>query len=146
MPASTHQVRRRPPLRPLALSALLMLVGIVLVLMAGLLDANVPLLVLGLVVIGLGFALLAAAAWVAWVTRVYVVLDDDGYLLQGRDSTESGKWSDVGRVTRGSDRITLHHKDGTRVQLVVSRSASADLDALGTDIARHLDANRGYGA
>mgnify|MGYP000966872978 FL=1 len=50
----------------------------------------------------------------------------------------------MGRVTRGSDRMTLHRKDGTRVQLVVARGAHADLDALGADIARRLDANRGY--
>ncbi|MCB0910443.1 MAG: hypothetical protein KDB60_02370 [Propionibacteriaceae bacterium] len=146
MAASTHQVRQRPPLRALALSAILMFVGIMLVLMAQLLDSNVALLAVGLVVVALGFALFAASAWVARAMRVHVVLDEDGYVLQGRDATEAGKWSDVGRVTRGRDRITLHHRDGTRVQLVVARSAGADLDALGADIAEHLDANRGYGA
>ena len=77
--------------------------------------------------------------------RVHVVLDDDGYVIQCRDATEAGKWADVGRVTRNNDRITLYHKDGTRVQLRVTRGGSADLDALGEDIARRLDANRGYG-
>ncbi len=144
--ASMHQVRQRPHVRALGLSAVIMLVGVVVVLMAQLLEANLPLLVVGLVVIGLGFALLGAAVWVARAARVHVVLDEEGYVLQGRDLTETGKWSDVGRVTRGNDRITLHHKDGTRVQLLVARSASADLDALGADIAQRLDANRGYGS
>lgn len=143
--ASTHQVRQRPPLRALALSALLMLCGIVLVSMAELLDSNVPLLVVGLVVIALGLVLLGISLWIARVARVRVVLDEDGYLLQGRDVAETGKWADVGRVTRTHDRITLHHKDGTRVQLIGTRGVGSDLDALGADIAQRLDAHRGYG-
>ena len=144
MPATTHRVRQRPPLRALGLSAILMLVGVVVVLMAQLLEENLPLLVIGLVVIALGFALFGVSTWVARAMRVHVILDEDGYVLQGRDTTESGRWSDVGRVTRGSNRMTRHRKDGTRVQLVVARGAHADLDALGADIARRLDANRGY--
>lgn len=145
MAASTHQVRQRPPLRALGLAAVLMLVGLVLVLMAELLDSNVPLLVLGFVVIGLGLVLFGTSVWLARSMRVHVVLDDDGYVIQGRDASEAGKWADVGRVTRGNDRITLYHKDGTRVQLLVTRGGSADLDLLGADIARRLDASRGYG-
>lgn len=145
MVASTHQIRQGPQVRALALAAVLMLLGVVVVLMAQLIDANPLLLVIGLVVIGFGFALLGGVAWVTRAARVRVVLDEDGYAIEGRGTTETGKWSDVGRVTRGNDRITLHHKDGTRVQLVVARSASADLDALGADIAQHLDADRGYG-
>lgn len=145
MAASTHQVRQRPPLRALGLSAVLMLVGLVLVLMAELLDSNAPLLVLGFVVIALGLVLFGISVWVVRTMRIHVVLDEDGYVIQGRDATEAGKWADVGRVTRGNDRITLYHKDGTRVQLRVSHGDGSDLDALGDDISRRLDANRGYG-
>ncbi|MFT4110707.1 hypothetical protein [Propionicimonas sp.] len=146
MPASMHQVRQRPPLRALALSAVMMFVGILVILMAGLLDSNAWLLGAGLVIVGAGLGLFGASIWVARATRVHVVLDEDGYVLQGREASESGRWADVARVTRGPDRISIHHKDGTRVQLVVARGAVADLDALGDDISRRLDANRGYGS
>jgi hypothetical protein len=146
MAATTHQVRQRPPLRALGLAAVLMLVGVVLVLMAEVIDSALALVVIGLIVIGLGLALFGASVWVARTSRVHVVLDEDGYVIKGRDRTEAGAWKDVTRVTRGADRATLHHVDGTRVQLVVARGGEADLDALGEDIARRLDANRGYGA
>ncbi|MGC3994858.1 MAG: hypothetical protein QM779_12215 [Propionicimonas sp.] len=141
-----HQVRQRPPLRALALAAVMMLVGVLVILMAELLESNVWLLAAGLIVVGAGLGLFGASVWVARATRVHAVLDEDGYVLQGREATESGLWADVVRVTRGVDRISIHHKDGTRVQLVVARGAMADLDALGEDISRRLDANRGYGA
>lgn len=141
-----HRVRQRPPLRALVLSAGLMLVGLVLVLMAELLDRNLPLAVAGLVVLGLGVVLFGVSFWVARATRVEVVLDEQGYAIQGRDTAQSGRWADVRRVTRAADRISLFRADGTRVQLVVPRGRPADLDALGADIARRLDADRGYGA
>jgi hypothetical protein len=140
-----HEVRQRPPVRALALAGVLMLVGLVLMLMATVLEANLPLTVLGLVVIGLGLALFGAAEWTARTMRVQVNLDEDGYLIQARTASQAGTWADVVRVTRGQDRITLHHKDGSGVQLVVARGRVEDLDALSSDIATRLDANRGYG-
>ncbi len=145
MAASTHQVRQRPSLRALVLSGVLMLVGLVLVLMAELLDHNIALTVLGLVVVLMGLALFATSWWAARGMRVQVVLDEDGYAMQGRDSAQTGRWGDVRQVTRSHDRVTLYLADGSRVQLVVPRGRVDDLDALGTDIAHRLDAHRGYG-
>ncbi len=142
--STTHQIRQRPPLRALALAAVLMVVGLVLVLMAELLDGNLALTVIGLVVLALGLALFGTSWWASRVTRVQVLLDDDGYSIEGRDSALSGRWSDVGRVTRGSDRITLYRADGHRVQLIVPSGHPSELDNLGADIIRRLDADRGY--
>jgi len=142
--STTHQIRQRPPLRALALAAVLMLVGLVLVLMAELLDGNLWLTVTGLLVVGAGLVLFGTA-WVASrVARVQVVLDEDGYVIQGRESALSGRWADVKRLTRGSDRITLYRGDGHRVQLVVPGGHPSELDDLGADITRRLDADRGY--
>ncbi len=121
-----------------------MAVGLVVVLMAELLDRNLALSVIGLIVLGLGLALFGAAWWASRVTRVEVVLDDDGYAIEGRDSAFSGRWADVTRVTRGADRITLHRSDGQRVQMIVPRGHPSELDELGADITRRLDADRGY--
>lgn len=139
-----HLVRQRPTLRALGLAAVGMLVGVVVLLMAELLDSNGWLPAAGLLIIGASLGLFGASLWLARTTRVHVVLDEDGYVLQGRDGSESGQWGDVVRVTRGPDRISIHHKDGTCARLLVARGAVADLDALGEDISRRLDANRGY--
>nr|WP_300148251.1 hypothetical protein [Propionicimonas sp.] len=146
MAPTTHEVRQRPPVRALALAGVLMVVGLVLMLMATLLDASLPLTVIGLVIIGLGLGLFAVSVWIARTMRVQVRLDEDGYAITARTTSQVGTWADVVRVTRGTDRITLHHKDGGGVQLVVARGRTDDLDALSSDIAARLDASRGYGA
>lgn len=145
MASTTHEIRQRPALRALGLAALLMLVGLVLLLMAGLVEAGLPLVVVGLVVVGLGLALSVGAVWTARVRRASVELDDTGYVIRAGEIGHAGAWANVARVTRGRDRITLHLKDGKRLQLVVARAAAGNLDVLGADIARRLDADRGYG-
>jgi len=139
-----HQVRKRPSLRALGLAALLVLVGVVLLMMADLLDRQLALTAIGVVGVALGLALFVAAWLLARSMRVEMVLDEDGYRLAGPGRPEQGTWAGVGRVTRGERGITLHRKDGTRLQLVVARGGVADMDALGKDIAARLDTNRGY--
>lgn len=121
-----------------------MLFGVVVVLMAELLGSHLALTVVGLALLVLGLALFIAAWMLARSMSVEVVLDDDGYRVSGAGIAESGGWADVTKVTRGAGRISFHRADDSRVQLVLSRAAHADLDSLGEDIARHLDANRGY--
>ena len=144
MASTSHQVRQRPPLRALVLAAGFGLLGIVLLLMADLLDRQLTLTTLGVVGVVLGLALFAAAWLLARSMRVEVVLDDDGYRLAGPGRVERGTWAGIVKVTLGASRITLHRKDGARVQLVVARGGRADMDALGQDIAARLDADRGY--
>ena len=144
MHATRHRVRQRPSLRALGLAALLVLLGVVLLMMADLLDRQLALTAIGVVGVVLGLGLFVAAWLLARSMRVEVVLDDSGYYLAGPGRPEQGTWAEVGRVTRGERGITLHRKDGTRLQLVVARGGVADLDALGTDIAARLDSDRGY--
>lgn len=144
MDATRHQVRQRPSLRALGLAALLVVVGVVLLMMADLLNRQPALTAIGVVGLVLGLALFAAAWLLARSMRVEIVLDADGYRLAGPVRPLQGTWAEVGRVTRGNRGITLHRKDGARLQLAVARGAVADLDALGQDIAARLDANRGY--
>ncbi len=144
MASTTHQVRQRPSLRALVLAALLGLVGIVLLLMANLLDRQFTLTALGVAGLAIGLSLFAAALLLARSMRVEILLDDAGYRLTGPVRADGGTWSDVTQVTRGASRITLHRRDGTRLQLLVARGGRADLDALGRDIASRLDADRGY--
>jgi hypothetical protein len=144
MDATRHQVRQRPSLRALGLAGVLVLVGLVLLMMADLLDRQVALTAIGVGGVVLGLSLFVAAWLLARSMRVEVVLDENGYWLAGPGRPEQGTWAEVGRVTRGERGITLHRKDGTKLQLVVARGGVADLDALGKDIAARLDVNRGY--
>jgi hypothetical protein len=139
-----HLVRKRPSLRALGLAALLVLVGVVVLMMANVLDRQLALTTIGVVGVALGLALFVAAWLLARSMRVEMVLDEDGYRLAGPGRPEQGTWAAVSRVTRSERGITLHRKDGTRIQLVVARGGVADMDALGKDIAARLDANRGY--
>jgi hypothetical protein len=141
---TTHRVRQRPPLRALGLAAALVLVGIVLLLMADLIDREVALTTTGVVVVVLGLGLFVASWLVARSMRVQVVLDEAGYRLEGAIRPDGGTWSGITRVTQGSDRLTMLRKDGSRLQLVVARGSRADLDALSADIAARLDDDRGY--
>jgi Na+/melibiose symporter-like transporter len=142
--ATRHQVRQRPPLRALALAAVLVLAGVLLLMMADLLNRQPALTALGVTGVVLGLILFLAAWLLARSMRVEVVLDTDGYRLAGPGRPEEGTWAEVARVTRSERGITLYRKNGTRLQLMVSRGGVADLDSLGRDIAARLDANRGY--
>jgi|APThiThiocy_cv2_1041547.scaffolds.fasta_scaffold46376_2 hypothetical protein len=144
MTQTVHVISARPPLRALALGGVGTVVGLGLVLV-GTMAAWPAASVLGwaLVLVGLG---LFVAAWLtARRARVQVVLDDAGYQLDGPDGSDRVEWSEVSRVTRTPDRLVLYAKDGTVTALVAPTSSRADLDAIGTDMARYLDANRGYG-
>lgn len=144
MTQTVHVIRARPPLRALALGAVGTVVGLGLVLVGTLASWALP-SVAGWVLVVVGLGLFAAAWLAARRARVQVVLDDAGYRLDGPDGTSSVEWADVSRVTRAPDRLVLYAKNGIVTELVAPSSSRADLDAIGTDMARHLDASRGYG-
>lgn len=144
MAMTTHVVRQRPPLRGLVLAAGAMLAGAVLMLISDLLTGPVALTLTGLTVLVIGGVAFCVPWFTARSMRVEVVLDENGYRITGAGNSESGDWSDITKVTRGEGRITFHRRDGARVQLVMAPNGRGDLDALGDDIARRLDADRGY--
>lgn len=141
---TTHHVRQRPPLRALALASALMVIGLVLMLMSHLLGWHLALALIGTLALLLGVGLLTASWAMAHSMSVEVVLDEEGYRVYGGGTDETGRWADISRVTIADGLLTLYRLDGSTLRLVVSRSSVADLDALGADIARHLDADRGY--
>jgi uncharacterized membrane protein len=100
--------------------------------------------ILGAVMLVLAVTLVVVALAAARRMAVTVVLDDERLRVQGEGRTQSADWSDVVKVTRATGRITLHRRNGSRVALVLPRGGAGDLNALGVDIARRLDANRGY--
>jgi hypothetical protein len=144
MTRTTHTITARPPLRALALGAVGTAIGLGLVLVGTL--AGWPAASgVGWVLVVVGLALFAAAWLVARRARVQVMIDDAGCSVEGPDGVSRLDWADVSRVARASGRLVLYSRDGVVTELVAPTSSRADLDAIGADMARHLDANRGYG-
>ena len=100
-----------------------------------------------------GWILLAGAvglvvvAWTTWRRmRVSVELTDQGYTIDGPGAHEQGVWTDVTKVTQSPTALVLHHGADHRVRLVSRRGVTAELVHLTGDLARRLDASRGYTA
>ncbi len=92
-----------------------------------------------------GAVALLVVAWTTWRRmRVRVELTDEGYLIDGPDAHEEGRWADVTKVTQSPTTLVIHHGDEHRVRLVSQRGVTAELIHLTGDLVRRLDASRGY--
>jgi hypothetical protein len=138
-------MKPRPPVRAFGMAAALALVGVGFFMAPELFGWHSILRAIGIVFIVLGFAILALAIVAMQRMRVEIVLDDDGYRVIGPFGARTGSWAEVVRVTRATGRIVLYGRDDRRTTIAMPRGGDGDLDALGADIARHLDAHRGYG-
>lgn len=132
------------PLRAVALSALLAVVGAGLVVAGSAAGLPTAVTVVGWILL-VGAVGLIAVAWTSWRRmRVRITLTDDGYTIEGPDSREEGQWADVTKVTQSPTTLVIHHRDQHRVRLVSQRGVTAELIHLTGDLARRLDASRGY--
>jgi hypothetical protein len=75
---------------------------------------------------------------------VRVELTDDGYVIDGPDAHEEGRWEDVTKLTQSPTTLVIHHGPDHRVRLVSQRGVTAELIHLTGDLVRRLDASRGY--
>ncbi|MDQ7991783.1 MAG: hypothetical protein AAGC63_02040 [Propionicimonas sp.] len=142
---STHVLRPRPPLRAFAVAAGLALAGIGLFAAPDLFGWPEILRGVGVAVVLLGLVFLALGVVAMRRMRVEVVLDPQGYRVVGPSGTQSGTWQGVVRVARANQQVILDGGDGTRTVIALPRGGAGDLNRLADDIARQLDANRGYG-
>ena len=144
--SSTHLMKPRPPVRAFGMAAAFAVVGLGFFAAPELLGWHDILRAIGIVSILVGFAILALAIAAMQRMRVEIVLDQDGYRVIGPFGARTGTWQDVVRVTRGAGQIVLYGRDDRRTVIAMPRGGAGDLDALGADIARHLDVHRGYGS
>ena len=144
--ASTHLMKPRPPVRAFGFAAVLALVGLGFFMAPELFGWHDILRAIGIVFIVLGFGILALAVVAMQRMKVEIILDDDGYRVIGPFGARVGGWADVIRVTRATGQIVLYGRDERRTVIAMPRGGAGDLDALGADIARHLDTHRGYGS
>lgn len=143
---STHVLKPRPPLRAFALTAILALVGVVVFASPDLFGWDPVLRTVGIAVLVLGFGILVLAFGAMRRNQVQVILDAQGYRVVGPDRTRTGSWEDITKVTRANRQLILYGRDGKRTAITLPRGGGGDLDALGADVARRLDTQRGYGS
>ncbi len=144
--AERFVLRPRPPVRALALSAGLDLVGAVLIVL-GSDAANTLLVVIGVVVLVLGLALLAAALIGYRRFSTVVEMDDRGLAIRSAGKTARRRWNEINQVRAQDHHVYLwtDSDDGETLQIVCPRGPSdPEVGRLQITLARALDADRGY--
>ncbi|HET7723106.1 MAG TPA: hypothetical protein VFK68_00590 [Propionibacteriaceae bacterium] len=138
---TTHVLRPAPPLRSYVVAAVLAVLGVAM-LIGSRFGANLWLLLFGALVLVDGLALLVVMRVSARRARVVVDLDDNGYVVHGRDGDVRGTWDSVTKVTRSDDGSQLVFHQGPERRLVL---IGRDVTTLENDVVRYLDRSRGYG-
>ena len=142
---TTFVVRPRLPMRAFVLAALLSMLGALGITLSAATAISQVWMWVSAAVLLVGVLLVITALTSMRRLRTYVDLDDTGWEVRTPGGTRRGDWSDVTKVTiavRG-DRLTLHHRDGRRTH-IVAPGPTDEMQAMATDIATRLDANRGY--
>ncbi|MEL4358744.1 MULTISPECIES: hypothetical protein [unclassified Luteococcus] len=142
-----YVLKPQPPLRAFLISAILLLLGAIL-LSSTSGGGSVVWVALSWIVLLLGLALAGMAGWSMVTMRTFVDLDDDGYRITGPGADKAGRWDEVTKVTTSGEgaHLTLYHGQTNRTHILCpGGAADAEMTRLVTDVAQHLDANRGYG-
>ncbi|MFT3859892.1 YcxB family protein [Micropruina sp.] len=144
MSSRVHVLTPPLPLRAFGVAALLAVAGAALTVTSSAARLPTVLTVMGWILLAGAVALCVVAANSWRRMRVRVELSDDGYVIDGPDAHEQGRWADVTKVTQTPTTLVIHHGPEHRVRLVSRRGVTAELIHLTGDLARRLDANRGY--
>jgi hypothetical protein len=139
---TTHVLRPAPPLRSYLVAAVLATLGALMVVGSGF-GKNPWILVFGALVLADGLVLVLMTTISSYRARVAVDLDESGYVIHSREGDVHGTWDELTRVTRSADstQLVFHQGDEHRLVLI-----GREVTRLETDVARHLDKNRGYGS
>ena len=135
-----------PPVRALAISAGLVVVGVVLLVLTSAYAWSVGVLVLAVVLAVLGVALGLAALLLTRRIRSVVLSTPESITVEhGRDRHEL-RWSEVGEVRVVGHRLVLSRKAGEGSVSVLNprMRANPTFLALMTEVQQRLDADRGY--
>lgn len=149
LPAGTtrHVLTPRPPFVGFAIAAVLSIAGAILIVVAASRGWSNGWIALFAVVLAFGIALALTATWSMFRMRLFVDLDAEGYHIHGAGQDRRGRWADVTKaaLTETRSRLTLYHGQVKRTHIV--RPGVGDpkeMDDLAADVARRLDADRGY--
>ena len=135
-----------PPVRALAISAGLVVVGVVLVVLTSALGWAVGVLVLGVVLAVLGVALALTAVVLTRRIRSVVLSTPDTITVEHGGGRQAVRWSEVGEVRMVGHRLVLSRKEGQGSVSVLNprMRANPTFLALMNEVQQRLDADRGY--
>ncbi|GAA1398907.1 hypothetical protein [Luteococcus peritonei] len=143
-PASHRYVLKpAPPVRAFVIAAALVLLGALLVaLTSGGLGRALAVLVL---LAGVTLAAIAGSSMVRM--RTFVDVDAEGYRITGPGTERQGTWEEVTKVTTSANgsHLTLYHGQVGRTHVIAPQGEDEQMTSLVADIAKRLDASRGYG-
>ena len=142
----TYVLTGPQPIRASAISAVLDLVGAVLI-VVGLEFQLTWLTVIGIVLFAAGIALAVAAAVARRRLRVQVLLDTDDITIRTAGRSAAARWSDISGVTADKHAIYLARDDSEQPTLKIDvprGTADPQFARLSTELAARLDSNRGY--
>ena len=136
-----------PPVRALAIAAVVAMVGAALIVGSRALGLGPVVLAVGVAGLGLAVALSVAALILVARLRCTLVLDTDGIAVIRARRTNRLAWSDIDKVSLTGPRLTLVTKasDGADVSVVNLRGQrDPTFISLARAIRGRLDADRGY--
>ncbi|HEY0239415.1 MAG TPA: hypothetical protein VGC37_12275 [Friedmanniella sp.] len=135
-----------PPVRALAISAGLVVVGVVLLVLTSALGWAVGVLVLGIVLAVLGVALGLTALVLTRRIRSIVLSTPDAITVEHGGDRHALRWSEIGEVRVVGHRLVLSPKEGQgNVSVLNPRMrANPTFLALMAEVQQRLDADRGY--
>jgi hypothetical protein len=141
-----------PPVRALAISAVLVVIGVALLVLTSAYGWPVGILVLAVVLAVLGVALALVALVLTRRIRSVVLSTPDGITVQHGSARHELRWSEVGEVRVVGHRLVLTRKanpegrQGTGSVSVLNprMRANPTFLALMSEVQQRLDADRGY--
>lgn len=142
--ARSFTLSPRPPIRAFAITAIVDVVGLVMLIAGQLLDERVV-VVGGVVVVVLGSALITASLLLNRRLFSVVTLDDRGITITRAKQARTVAWGDVRGVHLTQTHLVVDAADGLGAQVINPRGSTDPLVIdLATEVARRLDADRGY--
>lgn len=143
---TTYVLTAGQPVRASAISAVLDLIGAVLIVVG--LDRSLPALtVIGIVLFALGIALAVAAAVVRRRLRTEVRLGPDEIAISSAGRTATARWAEITDVTSDRHAIYLARDSSEAPTLKIDSPRGAADPAFGrliADLSGRLDDDRGY--
>lgn len=135
-----------PPVRALAISAALVVVGVVLLVLTSANDWSAVVLVLSVVLVVLGVALALTALVLTRRIRSVVLTTAEGITVEHAGGRRALRWSEVGDVRTVGHRLVLTRKEGDPGVSVLNprMRANPTFLALMAEVQQRLDADRGY--
>lgn len=135
-----------PPVRALAISAGLVVVGVGLLVLTSAYGWPVGVLVLAVVLAVLGVALAVAALVLSRRIRSVVLSTPDAITVEHAGDRRALRWSEVDEVKVVGHRLVLTRKEGEGTVSVLNprMRANPTFLALMSEVQQRLDADRGY--